>query len=332
MHVAASYLEALFLTLQNYGISRESFFKRVGISDATHFGHIKGYTSEQFERIINGSVEVTGDPSFHLNIVKNYSCCSCDIVGLMALTAPTLGKALQVFIQYYNEFMDIYAPPQFITQGDTCEIISPKPINHIGIANISDELRVASWIYAIKLFTGTSPTVNEIWFNHPLSNEGVDYNTIFQCPIYFSKPQTKLIFPTELLNYTNSNYNEELFLLLLEEVHKQKVVRKKTTPLSVYLYELFLKNPEFIRLPVKQVASQLKMSERTLQRKLQSENISYKKISSKAFSHLSKKLLKETTLPIKTIAFELFFNSQQSFNHAFRAATGYSPKQYRNII
>ncbi|WP_163835483.1 AraC family transcriptional regulator [Spartinivicinus ruber] len=329
MHVAASYLEALFLTMEDYGITRESFFKEIGISQATNFGHICGYNSEQFERIILGCIAITGDPNFHLNIMKNHSCCSCDIVGLMALSAPTLGKSIQVFIQYYNEFMDIYAPPQLTYQGDNCELVSPKLINHTTIANIADELRVSSWIYAIKLFIGAHPIINEIWFIHPAPTNHAQYEKIFQCPVYFSMNQTKLVFPTSLLSYENTNYDEGIFLTMLEEVHKQKVVRKKMTPLSVYLYDLFLKKPELIRMPVSQVASQLKMSERTLQRKLQAEGNSYKKISGKAFAYLAKKLLKDTKLPIKTIAFELFFNSQQNFNHAFRTATGLSPKQYR---
>ncbi|MDE1461889.1 AraC family transcriptional regulator [Spartinivicinus poritis] len=331
MHVAASYLESLFLTLEDYGIDRESFFKEIGISKPTNFGHICGYNGEQFERIILGSIAITGDSNFHLNIMKNHSCCSCDIVGLMALSAPTLGKAIQVFIQYYNEFMDIYAPPELIVRSNTCELISPKLIDHVNIINIADELRVSSWVYAIKMFIRSHPTINEIWFTHPAPINHTQYEGLFQCPVYFDMNQTKLLFPSVLLSYQNSNYNEDLFLLLLEEVHKQKVVRKKTTPLSEYLYDLFLKKPEFIRMPVKHVANQLKMSERTLQRKLQAEGSSYKKISSKAFSYLAKKLLKHTSLPVKTIAFDLCFNSQQNFNHAFRAATGLSPKQYREL-
>ena len=43
----------------------------------------------------------------------------------------------------------------------------------------------------------------------------------------------------------------------------------------------------------------------------------------------ARELLRETDLPITQLAFECGFESQRTFNRAFREQTGQSPRQFR---
>ena len=46
----------------------------------------------------------------------------------------------------------------------------------------------------------------------------------------------------------------------------------------------------------------------------------------------AKELLKESTLPIKDIYFEVGFNSKSAFNYAFKKRTNNTPSLYRRVL
>jgi AraC-like DNA-binding protein len=78
-----------------------------------------------------------------------------------------------------------------------------------------------------------------------------------------------------------------------------------------------------------ELARGLGMSQRTLQRRLKESSTSLQQEVSEAHLRIAKKLMTETTRPLKWIALEAGYASPQHFSSAFRAHTGISPKRWR---
>jgi len=80
---------------------------------------------------------------------------------------------------------------------------------------------------------------------------------------------------------------------------------------------------------IRQVAAQLDMSSRTLQRRLGERNLRYQKLLDEVRRELAQQLLENRELRLQEIALYLGFNDQSAFQHAFRRWEGVSPGEYR---
>jgi AraC-like DNA-binding protein len=78
------------------------------------------------------------------------------------------------------------------------------------------------------------------------------------------------------------------------------------------------------------VAGDLNMSARSLARKLDGENTSFRTIVEEARKQLAQQLLQSTDMKLDEMAMQLGYTDTASFTRAFRRWHGVSPGQYRN--
>ncbi|HQU74165.1 MAG TPA: helix-turn-helix transcriptional regulator, partial [Calditrichia bacterium] len=80
---------------------------------------------------------------------------------------------------------------------------------------------------------------------------------------------------------------------------------------------------------ISDVAGQLGMSGRTLQRKLADQGYSYQSLVDEARRHLAGQLLRETDYALVEVAFMTGFSEQSAFSRAFKRWEGQTPRSYR---
>jgi len=77
------------------------------------------------------------------------------------------------------------------------------------------------------------------------------------------------------------------------------------------------------------IANALKMSARTLQRRLEDEGRSYSSVLDEVRATVAKKLLANPSLALAEIAFRVGFSDLATFSRAFKRWTGAPPGTYR---
>lgn len=77
------------------------------------------------------------------------------------------------------------------------------------------------------------------------------------------------------------------------------------------------------------IAKQLAMSERTLQRRLSANDLTFKQILESTQADLARNLLTQTDYPLSEVAFLTGFSEQSAFNRAFRRWADSTPSAYR---
>lgn len=77
------------------------------------------------------------------------------------------------------------------------------------------------------------------------------------------------------------------------------------------------------------MAAALGMSEREVRRKLSAEGTSYREICDDVRSQVAMKYLRDTALPVESIAAAIGFDDAANFRRAFRRWTGKAPVEYR---
>ncbi len=170
----------------------------------------------------------------------------------------------------------------------------------------------------------------EVLLAHGPLTDGAAYDQLFQAYVHFAAPEYAITLPSTLLDRAVPTADPYLFGLLDEHARRALVqlprvpmdIRKRVR--TVLLDELDGGDPSR-----QHVARMLRLSTRTLTRRLADAGTSFEEILSSLRYELSLPHLLETDLSISQIALALGFSGVSSFTRAFRRWTGISPRQAR---
>jgi AraC-like DNA-binding protein len=77
------------------------------------------------------------------------------------------------------------------------------------------------------------------------------------------------------------------------------------------------------------IAERLKMSPRSLRRRLQEEDTSFRELVDEVRAQVAIKYIRDTGITIEDVTYALGFNDASAFRHAFRRWTGAAPYEFR---
>jgi AraC-like DNA-binding protein len=194
----------------------------------------------------------------------------------------------------------------------------PIPVREFGLALTTSRIR--GWF---------DRTPREVWFTHPAQGPVDEYQEILGCPARFERDRMALRFDDEALAAQASRHDPHLFRIL--ESHAQKVLAE--TPVTASLRER-VRREVIQRLRegepgVADIAQALATSERSLQRKLQSEGVSFRDVVDEARHKLAVVYLGDRNLSMTDVACLLGYSEAAAFTRAFKRWTGRVPSQAR---
>ncbi|GIO38975.1 AraC family transcriptional regulator [Paenibacillus antibioticophila] len=151
----------------------------------------------------------------------------------------------------------------------------------------------------------------------------------FGCPIKIGAGCNRLTLYRSDLDRPFVSYNEELLELLTppldQSLHEQQHTRSTTEKVKWIMKRSLMGG----RPDIQNIAKELGMSDRTLQRRLTDENTSFKHLLSEVRHEQARAYLADPSLDIQEVAFLIGYEDQNSFYRAFRQWEGDTPAQWR---
>lgn len=158
--------------------------------------------------------------------------------------------------------------------------------------------------------------------------EGGAYEAFFGCPVHFRSERSALVLKPGDLERPFPGHNPELLEMLtpalstaLGEFDVRKAIGDQIK--AVLKGKLASGRPE-----LNEVARDMGLSERTLQRRITEEGTTFRALLNEARRELSCRLLKDGTAEIDEIAYLLGYQDTRSFCRAFRDWEGLPPSQW----
>ncbi|SDM83748.1 AraC-type DNA-binding protein [Fictibacillus solisalsi] len=176
--------------------------------------------------------------------------------------------------------------------------------------------------------TGLPLKASLVEFKHTM-NQVKGMEDYFGCPIQIGAKCNRLTLHREDLDRLFVSYNAELLDILtpvLDQTLDEQRRRHTITEIAKWILKRSLTGD---RLEIQDVASELGMSERTLQRRLTDEQTSFKQLLKEARHELAREYLSNPSLDIKEVAFLVGYKDQSSFYRAFRGWEGITPLNWR---
>ena len=194
---------------------------------------------------------------------------------------------------------------------------------------LSNEATIAS-IAAISQEVSTTPfRASEIYFRHATPATTEAHEGHFRCPVRFGSERDALLISREsmlapnqlgdpgLVRFFDTHLDDEVSKLDGDVTLEHRVRKKISRTLSQGIPTL------------SEIATQLGMSGRTLQRRLSDRGYSFQALVDESRRELAERLLRETSYPLAEVSFLTGFSEQSAFNRAFKRWAGQTPRSFR---
>ncbi|MCR8630142.1 AraC family transcriptional regulator [Paenibacillus radicis (ex Xue et al. 2023)] len=176
--------------------------------------------------------------------------------------------------------------------------------------------------------TGQHLTARSVEFSHSMGDVKA-LEAYFGCPIRIGAAENRLTLHRRDLDRLFISYNKEL-LEILTPVLDQSLDEQRSRSIPEMVKWILKRSLTGGRLDIRAVASELGMSDRTLQRRLTDEGTTFNQLLTQARHEQAREYLADPKLDIKEVAFLIGYEDQNSFYRAFRLWEGDTPAKWRS--
>jgi AraC-like DNA-binding protein len=288
-----------------------------------------GMTFAEVERFIAVTWRRLDDPAFGLRAGCVLRPERYGISGLTAMASPTFGAALLRKARY-NRLVwgDSYRIRQdadtFTVATDAAD--ESQPWSHSRV-----DLEFASLVTFGRRFAKAGMAPVHAAFRRPEPAFRAMYEDIFRCPVSFGQPANSLGFSQAdaQLPLISADARAAEWLEFGARAALERMDDSSVTPRVRAQLERMLQGDEPT---LAAVATQLCMSERTLQRRLSAEGRTFRRVLDEMRRDVAQRSLAAGKRNVTELAYLLGFEDSNSFYRSFRRWTGTTPESYRRAV
>ncbi|UVE19537.1 AraC family transcriptional regulator [Pseudomonas sp. LS44] len=166
-------------------------------------------------------------------------------------------------------------------------------------------------------------------FAHPQPADITLHQQTFQCPLRFEQPSNTLVWPAAMLDEALVTADPRLFQALLPGLEEERKRRMADSDLAMRISLAIEADLKGGKVGLDQVATQLCMSKRTLQRRLSELEVEFNELVEEVRQARAIEFVRNSSLSLTEIGMRLGYNEASSFSRAFRRWTGLTPREYR---
>jgi AraC-like DNA-binding protein len=287
------------------------------IADTAYYGLL--------ERISDCLHDVT---EFPLRVGASMMCDDYGAFGLAWKTAPTLRGSFARAERYWRLLTSVSEHELRHAGEDAWFFLHRAGARRLGL-RLSNEATLASVMSLIRQVSGAAFAPVEVHFMHPAPSTVTAHERFFGCPAVFGSDRDALLIPGAALARPNRQGDNGITRFLLQHLDAELAKLGTKLSLSQTVQEEIAQALSAGVPKAADTAARLGMSERTLQRRLAEEGLSFQKLVDEARRELAEGLLAESDYALAEIAFLTGFSEQSALNRAFRRWRNETPAAYR---
>jgi AraC-like DNA-binding protein len=312
--------------LEDRGISPLAVLRQAGLPAGILNQEKVLLTTEEFFALYRGIAEVSSDATVGLKLGTEDRMERYDPIAIAAVCTRSLRDA----IGRISRYKQLTCPEKInlVERGNESTV-------HFTwlLANEEEPAMLVdvcfAWILSIaRRGIGRSIHPKRVEFQRPEAHLAV-YEKHFQCPIRFGAARNVVVFNKADMDAAFLTYNADLLAAVapqLEAELKQQLAEKSFREQVKGTLKRLLAGA---RPGIGDVARELRLSTRTLQRRLTEEGATFLQMMEEARRELARHYLLHSTLELNQTAYLLGYEDANSFFRAFHAWEGTSPGQWR---
>jgi AraC-like DNA-binding protein len=319
---------AFWQTVAFIGVPAAALLRQARLPATLHLNEQGHVTTAQFLALWKALEELKPEPGLGLKLVQQADTAVHPPSSLAAFYARDYRDGLLRLAR----FKRLCSPEQLqVTEGKgACTITVQWPYASEPEPAISTDVTFAYLVELGRRGTGQHLTPQRVELIRPRPNGDV-YQRYFECPLRFGAARNALILKSADLDRPFPGHNRELLEILtpafaaaLGELQARSSIREQVK--VVLKRSLASGRPDLC-----DVARDLGLSERTLQRRITEEGTSFRELLVEARQELGRQLLSDPSAEIDEVACLLGYQDASSFYRAFRYWEGVTPSRWREL-
>lgn len=285
-------------------------------------------TTEELFALYRGIAAVSGDPAIGLKLGSEQRLERYSPVAIAALYTRSFRDAIQRLARYKQ----LTCPEEIrvICQGDRCAVrfqwllaCESEPALLIDVC--------FAWILAIgrRGIGGPLTPLRVELVRSPAHREMLEAH--FGCRAYFQAEHNALIFRKSDLDRPFVTHNAELLAMLTPQLEAELTDRRSRLTIRDQVKQTLKPLLAGQRPTIQEVAREMSLSARTLQRRLAEAGVTFQLILEEARRELARHYLLQSSLELNETAYLLGYENANSFFRAFHHWEGTSPGQWREV-
>ncbi|NIB42262.1 AraC family transcriptional regulator [Pseudomaricurvus alkylphenolicus] len=251
-------------------------------------------------------------------------------LGYTILNSPTVRKALENFSRYLHVYargcdMTLEEEKELAYFKFSYTIVEPSVLGRRQEA----ECTLAMVKHVIEVATDRSWRLEEVHFEHPKPESVLEHKRIFAAPVSFGREINCLVFAKAQLDQEIVQAESRLYQVL--EAHLSDVLNNQVEEDDIVatVGNIIAKSLSNGIPSIDDVAKELCMTKRTLQRRLSDRDKLYNEYADEIRQQMARQYVENTKLPLTEVAFLLGYAHVSAFSRAFRRWAGLTPNECR---
>lgn len=320
--------QAFWRAVAQMGLPAQALLRQARLPANLHAAPETWLTTAQYFALWRAVEVLTQDPAVGLNMVARAENAAHPPATLSAFFARDFRDGLHRLARYKR----LCLPEELVVEetGAECRVSlrwlyptgdEPDAIADVTLATVMELGRRGTGRHLRPLRVEMARAVMP----------GDTHRSYFDAPIRVGAAQTALVLASADLDLPFAGHNPELLTLLepalaasLEEIAAQSSLLEQVRILI--RRRIASGKPD-----IADIASELGLSERTLQRRITEEGASFRALLDETRREMGRQLLADDQNGIDEVAFLLGFQDTSSFYRAFRAWEGVTPAQWRGL-
>jgi len=270
-------------------------------------------------------------PALGLDIGKTVKVQDSGVLGYLFRTSSNIGEGLGSFIRFQRLiYAGSLASIEQASQKRICISWNPD----FGYSSqLSDELLLAAMVNITREITAPLKfDLAEVCFTQVIDPKYIYiYEDYFACPIKIGQKKLTISFNQDTLNQAIEHQDQTLHQLLGKQAETLLSELPENDRFLSELTEILIKSLHEGLSDAASVAKKLKLSDRSLHRKLKDKNRIYRDILRDTRKSMASSYLSDEKLTIVEIALLLGYSEQSTFTRAFKTWFGKSPLAYKKL-
>lgn len=328
--VAGAYLQPLLEAAAARGVGAAALAQAVGLGAQALDPPPEFIAAPTYVALLDAGARLGNDADFGLHVGERVKLGTYNVYGLILLSCRDFGQALQQTLRYEGLAHDL-GRSEIVVDGAIAEYRWHSNFPHAS-------RHLAESVYAgIRVFGNWLAGMNlpgaELALAHAAPPDCSEHLRILGTLPSFDAPAHCARFPAALLQWPVPNADVGLYPVLQQHAERLLLEKQRAAADGGVVAQVRAAITRALpqdRARLALIAEELKLSHRTLQRKLSEANASFQGILDDTRHQLALDYLRQPQLSLADIAFLLGYQEQSSFNHAFKEWTGQNPGAFRD--
>jgi len=318
--------QAFWRVVERMGLAPPALLRQARLPATLHVSGDTLITTEQYFALWSAFAELKADPDLGIKLVEATETSAHPPASMAAFYARDYRDGLSRMVRFKH--ICTAENLHIVERRGECSITVKWPYATRPEPDILTDLVFAALVELGRRGTGLRVVPSRVEFARrgPRTDLRKAY---FGCPIRYGSPRNLLVLRTSDLDRPFPGHNPELLEVLAPALSSTLCEIQARSSVSEQVKVVLKRGLASGRPELLDIARELRMSRRTLQRRILEEGKTFRDLLSEARQEVVRELLSDPSTTIDEVAYLLGYQDSASFYRAFRDWEGVTPNHWR---